>query len=107
MTKNISDSDFETQVLKSDIPVLVDFWAEWCGPCKSLAPVLEALSKELEAKVLITKINIDKNPHTPTQYAIQTLPTMVLFKSGKEVGRKIGAVPKRSIMNWIDEAIKG
>ena len=108
MTKNISDSDFENQVLKSDIPVLVDFWAEWCGPCKSLAPALEAISKELDGKVLITKINIDANLHTPTQYCIKSLPTMVLFKGGKEVGRKIGALPKVSIMNWIDEeVIKG
>ena len=107
MTKNISDADFEKQVLKSDMPVLVDFWAEWCGPCKSLAPILEEVSKELEGTVEITKINIDDNPQTPTQHTIKSLPTMVLFKDSKEIGRKIGVLPQISIINWINELIKG
>ena len=94
----ISDGDFDAQVLKSQIPVLVDFWAPWCGPCKSIAPVLEEIANEYAGKLLIVKINVDDNPKTPTQFNVRGIPNLVLFKGGKVAEQIVGAVPKEQLI---------
>jgi thioredoxin 1 len=102
MTASTTDKDFEQDVLKSTKPVIVDFWAEWCGPCRQLAPVLDELSEELGDKVDICKINIDQNIETPTKYGVRGIPTLILFKDGKQVATKVGALPKSSLKEWIE-----
>ena len=103
--KQISDSEFKTEVIDSSKPVLVDFWAEWCGPCKTLGPILEKLSSELEGQVEIKKINIDENPETPTNFGIRSIPTMILFKDGKILYSKIGVSGEEDIKNWISSKV--
>jgi len=103
--KQISDSEFKTEVIDSSKPVLVDFWAEWCGPCKTLGPILEKLSSELEGQVEIKKINIDENPETPTNFGIRSIPTMILFKDGKILDSKIGVSGEEDIKNWISSKV--
>jgi thioredoxin 1 len=105
MANNVKDDSFNKEVLESDIPVLVDFWAEWCGPCKMLTPIINDLSKELEGKVKIVKMNIDENPETPSSFGIRSIPTMVLFKDGKQLDSKVGVLPKNSIEEWINSFI--
>lgn len=105
MAMDVTDSSFEEEVLKSDIPVLIDFWAEWCGPCKMLTPIIEELSKSMEGKVKILKMNIDDNPDTPSTLGIRSIPTMMLFKDGKQLASKVGALPKSSIEEWINSNI--
>ncbi|MGX6960054.1 MAG: thioredoxin [Rickettsia endosymbiont of Pentastiridius leporinus] len=105
MANNVTDSNFKKEVLESDSPVVVDFWAEWCGPCRMLTPIIEELSKELEGKVKILKMNIDENPETPSKYGIRSIPTMILFKSGEQKSIKTGVLPKESLLNWINESI--
>ena len=101
MTVKVSDATFATEVLDSKELVLVDFWAEWCGPCRAIAPVLEELSTELSGKVKIVKLNVDENRSTPESYGVRSLPTMVLFKGGQAVDVKIGAgTPKAAIVDW-------
>jgi len=102
MATSISDSSFEEEVLKSELPVLVDFWAEWCGPCKMLGPVIDELSSDMKDKVKIVKMNIDENPETPSKLGVRGIPTMMLFKSGEQAGTKVGAHPKNSIEEWIN-----
>ena len=100
-----SDTAFEQDVLKSGTPVLVDFWAEWCGPCKMIAPHLEAIAAELGDKVQVIKVNIDENPLTPTRYGVRGIPTLMLFKNGEVAATKVGALPKSNLMEWVQESI--
>ncbi len=100
-TTNVTDTSFEQDVLKSEGLVLVDFWAEWCGPCKTIGPSLEELSNEMAGEITIAKINIDENPNTPTKYGVRGIPTMMLFKDGEVAGTKVGASPKGQIEDWI------
>ena len=101
----IDDKSFEKEVLKSDSLTLVDFWAEWCGPCKMIGPALEEISDEMKEDVRITKINIDENPTTPQKYGVRGIPTLLLFKNGKVVAEKVGALPKNQLSEWISENI--
>lgn len=104
-TTSVSDSDFDAQVLKSDKPVLVDFWAEWCGPCKMIGPSLEEISEELGEKVQIVKLNIDDHPDTPAKYGVRGIPTMILFKGGEIADTKVGAAPKAQLKSWLEAAL--
>ena len=100
-TTDITDASFDSDVLQSDKPVLVDFWAEWCGPCRQIGPALEEISKELGDKVTIAKINIDENPESPGRYGVRGIPTMILFKNGEVSATKTGAAPKNDISDWL------
>ena len=104
-TVKISDSSFDADVLKSDGPVLVDFWAEWCGPCKMIAPALEEIATEMQGKVKVAKINIDDNPSVPSRYGIRGIPTLMLFKDGEVLATQVGANPKGKIVDWIQRSI--
>ena len=104
-TVKTTDTDFQNDVLGSPEPVLVDFWAEWCGPCKAIGPALEEISAELGDKIKIAKLNIDENPMTPTQYGVRGIPTLLIFKGGEVVAEKIGAMPKSQLQQWIEASI--
>ena len=101
-TKAVTDQSFAADVLQSSTPVLVDFWAEWCGPCKMIAPALEEISATLGNKLQIVKVNIDENPETPGKYGVRGIPTMLLFKNGEPVATKVGAAPRSQIQQWIE-----
>jgi thioredoxin 1 len=101
-TKSVTDASFAADVTQSDVPVVVDFWAEWCGPCKMIAPALEELSAELVDKVVIAKVNIDDNPDAASRYGVRSIPTMILFKGGEPVSTQVGAAPKSALKNWIE-----
>ena len=101
-TEKVSDDTFETEVLKSSTPVLVDFWAEWCGPCRQIAPALEEIAKELDGKVSIKKLNIDENPRTPGTYNVRAIPTLILFKNGTVEAQKVGSVRKPDLKSFLD-----
>ncbi|MEX2449735.1 MAG: thioredoxin TrxA [Rhodospirillales bacterium] len=105
MTLQVTDASFETDVLKADKPVVVDFWAEWCGPCKQIAPALEELATELADQVTVVKVNIDENPETPRKYGIRGIPTLLLFKNGEIASQKVGALPKAQLAQWIQSSI--
>ena len=102
MAIEITDSNFEEVVLKSDKPVLVDFWAEWCGPCRMVGPVVEELAKEYEGKAIIGKMNVDHNPNTPTTFGIRNIPTLLFFKNGQQVDKQVGAVGKAALASKLD-----
>lgn len=105
MPKQVTDDSFAADVLKAEKPVLVDFWAEWCGPCKQIAPSLEALAQELGEKMTIAKLNIDENPMTPSKYGVRGIPTLMLFKDGQVAATRIGAMPKGKLMEWIQSVL--
>jgi thioredoxin 1 len=101
----VSDASFDTDVLQADKPVLVDFWAEWCGPCKMIAPALEEMAKEKGDKLTIAKVNIDENPSTPSKYGVRGIPTLILFKDGEVAATKVGAVPKGQLNDWLEQVL--
>ena len=103
--EQVTDSDFEAKVLGSQTPVLVDFWAEWCQPCKQIAPFLDELAIEMKGKIKIVKINIDENPKTPLKYGVQGIPTLIIFKAGQATSTKVGSVPKNQLSEWIESSI--
>jgi len=104
-TVNVTDENFDIEVLKSEKPTVVDFWAEWCGPCKQIGPVLEEISNEMANEIIIAKHNIDNEPNTPTRYGIRGIPTMLFFKGGELKATKVGATTKSNIVSWIKENI--
>ena len=104
-TVAVTDDTFDSEVVKSDIPVVVDFWAEWCGPCKQIGPSLEELSDEYAGKVKIVKVNVDENPSSPAQLGVRGIPALFAFKDGQVVSNKTGAAPKGVLKNWIDEIV--
>jgi thioredoxin 1 len=104
-TLAVSDSSFKTDVLESKGAVLVDFWAEWCGPCKAIGPALEEIASELKGRLTIAKMNVDENPMTPSTYSIRGIPTLMLFKDGKLADTKVGALPKSQLKAWVESAL--
>jgi thioredoxin 1 len=104
-THKVSDQSFDADVLKSDVPVVVDFWAEWCGPCKMIGPALEEIAAAMGEKVKIVKINIDENPQAPSKYGVRGIPTLMVFKGGQVASTKVGAAPKGQLQSWIEQSI--
>lgn len=103
-TKHISDQEFDKEVLNANGMVLVDFWAEWCGPCKQIGPVLDEIANEMKDKLTVAKVNIDQNPDTPSKYSVRGIPTLMLFKDGQAVATKVGSMPKSKLVEWLEAA---
>lgn len=104
-TVSITDATFESEVLKSKVPVLLDFWAEWCGPCKALGPTLEEVAVQYKDQLKVAKINVDENPEIPTQFGVRSIPTMILFKGGQQIDQMLGNVPKTQVVNFVKKAL--
>ncbi|HYB10017.1 MAG TPA: thioredoxin [Alphaproteobacteria bacterium] len=104
-TTNVSDSSFEADVLKASGPVLVDFWAEWCGPCKQIAPALEDLARDMSAKIKVAKLNVDENPKTPQKYGVNGIPMLMLFKGGQVAAMKMGTLAKSKLYEWVQSVL--
>ncbi len=105
MTQHVTDQDFDEEVIKSKIPVMIDFYADWCGPCKALAPVIDELAGEYDGKVKLVKLDVDSNPETAQKYGVLSIPTLVFIKGGEEVNRLTGAIPKDSLASKLDELV--
>lgn len=103
--KNVTDQAFESEILGATTPVLVDYWAEWCGPCKVIAPALEEVSKDLDGKLTVAKLNIDENPETPTKYGVRGIPTLMLFKNGEVAATTVGAMSKAQLQKWVADQL--
>jgi thioredoxin 1 len=103
--KQVTDDSFDADVLQSTTPVLVDFWAEWCGPCRQIAPALEDIAAEMADRVVVAKVNIDDNPMTPSKYGVRGIPTLMLFKDGQVAATKIGALPKTKLVEWVEQSL--
>lgn len=104
--KTVTDASFSDDVLNSGDTVLIDFWAEWCGPCKQIAPALEEIANEFEGKITIAKVNIDENPETPGKYGVRGIPTLMIFSGGEHIATRVGAAPKSQLAAWVDEVLK-
>ncbi len=105
MALETTDSTFSQDVLKSDKPVLVDFWAEWCGPCRQLSPLVDELAKEMQDSLKVVKVNIDQNPETPVSFGVRGIPTLIVFKEGKPIATKVGALPKSALHAWVQQVL--
>ena len=105
MSHHVDDANFDKDVLKASGAVLVDFWAEWCGPCKQIGPIVDEIADEMKGKLKVTKVNIDKNPETPTKYGVRGIPTLMIFKDGQLVSTKVGSLPKTKLVEWINSVV--